>query len=81
MPTLVGYGHNNYNRGHGRWVTRCEQVLVPGYWNIEHHAALYGWVYDSCGNRVWGVIKPCHDHRVWVPARYESRNRQVWERH
>lgn len=83
VPTLVGFGHNNhsYNRGHGHWITRCEQVLVPGYWDVDYHAAVYGWVYDSCGYRVWGVSEPAYNHRFWVPARYETRTRQVWVRH
>lgn len=83
VPTRVGFGHNNhsYNRGHGHWIARCEQVLVPGYWDVDYHAAVYGWVYDSCGYRVWGVSEPAHNHRIWVPARYETRSRQVWVRH
>lgn len=83
VPTRVGFGHNNhsYNRGHGHWITRCEQVLVAGYWDVDYHAAVYGWVYDSCGYRVWGVSEPAYNHRVWVPARYETRTRQVWVRH
>ncbi len=79
VPIHVGFGHNNhsYNRGHGHWITRCEQVLVPGYWDVDYHAAVYG----SCGYRVWGVSEPAYNHRVWVPARYETRTRQVWVRH
>lgn len=82
LPTpRVSVGFNRYNPSCGRWETRCEQVLVPGYWDVEHHPAVYGWVYDSCGHRHWGVTEPAHDHRVWVPARYETRSRRVWVRH
>jgi len=80
----LGIGNGRYcqnNGSYGRWVTRCEQVLVPGYWDVERHAAVYGWVYDSCGHRVWGVTRPAHDHRVWVPARYETRSRRLWVCH
>ena len=69
------------NHSYGHWVTRPERVLVPGYWSVERHAAVYGWVYDPCGHRVWGVLEPAHNHRVWVPARYETRSRQVWVCH
>lgn len=80
VPAPVGI-HFGRGHDHGHYVTRCEQVLVPGYWDVEYHPAVYGWVYDSCGHRVWGVTEPAHDHRVWVPARYETRSRQVWVRH
>jgi len=69
------------NYGHGYWVTRPQQVLVPGYWSVQRQAAVYGWVYDPCGRRVWGVVEPACSHRVWVPARYETQNRRVWVCH
>jgi hypothetical protein len=65
----------------GRWENRCEQVLVPGYWDVQCHPATFGWVYDACGHRSWGVIEPAHEHRVWVPARYETQTRRVWVRY
>ncbi|MFT7536548.1 MAG: hypothetical protein ACI85K_002502 [Hyphomicrobiaceae bacterium] len=77
----LGGGHRGYSHGHGRYVTRCEQVLVPGYFDLQYHAASHGWVYDSCGHRNWGVIEPAHHDRVWVPARYETQSRQVWVRY
>lgn len=76
----IGFG-NGHNRNCGRWETVYEEVLVPGYWDVQHHPAVYGWVYNACGNRVWGVVEPARDCRVWVPARYETRSRQVWVRH
>jgi hypothetical protein len=72
----LGGGHRGHNHGH--YVTRCEQVLVPGYWGLQYHAATYGWVYDSCGHRSWGVLEAAHHDRVWIPARYETQSRQVW---
>lgn len=68
-------------RTHGHWVTRCEQVLVPGYWTTEHVPAVFGWVFDSCGHRHWGIVTPACSRRVWVPARYETQSRRVWVRH
>lgn len=62
----------------GHWETVHEQVLVPGYWHDEHVPATYGWIYDSCGHRHWGLIDAGGCRRVWVPARYETRCRQVW---
>lgn len=67
-----------HGRSHGHWTTRCERVLIPGYWDIQHQPAAFGWVYDSCGRRQWGVIEPACDQRVWIPARYENQSRRVW---
>lgn len=72
-----GFGRRSY----GRWVTRCERVLVPGYWDRQHVPAVHGWLYDSCGRRYWGIVQQACFQRVWVPARYETRNRRVWVRH
>jgi len=72
-----GYGRRSY----GHWETRCERVLVPGYWDRQHVPAVYGWLYDGCGRRYWGIVKPACVERVWVPARYETRSRRVWVRH
>ena len=77
----VGVGHRGHHRGHGRYVTRCEQVLVPGFWDLQYRAAVYGWVYDSCGHRSWGVVQAAYHERVWIPARYETQSRQVWVRY
>jgi len=77
VPVLVGFDSGR-RHSHGHWQTRCEQVLVPGYWDIQYHAAVFGWVLDSCGHRSWGVLEPAHDHRIWVPACYETQTRQVW---
>ncbi|HEB54006.1 MAG TPA: hypothetical protein ENI87_12195 [bacterium] len=62
----------------GHYGTRYERVLVPGYWTTEHVPARYGWVYDRCGQRYWGVIEPAYDHRTWVPARWETRTHRGW---
>ena len=74
-PILRGLG------GHGHYETRCEQVLVPGYWETRCVPAVYGWIYSGCGHRSWGVIKPACHEQVWVPARYETQTRRVWVRH
>ena len=66
--------------GRGRWVTRCEQVLVPGYWARQPVPAVYGWVYGACGGRHWGVVTQAGSRQVWVPARYETHRRRVWVR-
>ena len=68
-------------RSYGRWVTRCEQVLVPGYWDERHVPAVYGWVVDACGRSRWGVVRPASCERFWVPARYETQRRRVWVRY
>jgi hypothetical protein len=83
-------GHHNHNHGghnghrhhvpvqRGHWQTIEEQVLVPGYWHDEHVPATYGWVYDACGHRHWGIVSAAGCRRVWVPARWETRCRRVW---
>ncbi|MCK5945006.1 MAG: hypothetical protein KAI24_23665 [Planctomycetes bacterium] len=68
-------------RGHGHWETRCERVLVPGYWDRQHVPAVYGWIYSGCGHRHWGIIKPACFESVWIPARWETRSRRVWVCH
>ena len=67
-----------YSTSHGHWVTRYERVFVPGYWDVERHPAQYGWVYGFCGIRQWGVTKPAHNHRIWVPGRYENQACRRW---
>ena len=67
--------------GFGRWVTRCEQVLVPGYWDRHYVPAVHGWVLNVCGVRVWGVVSPAGYRDVWVPARYDTQRRRVWVRY
>jgi len=62
----------------GHWETVHEQVLVPGYWREEHVPPTYGWITDHCGRRRWGIVDPGGCRRVWVPARWETRCRQVW---
>ncbi|MFK7739988.1 MAG: hypothetical protein AB8H80_06655 [Planctomycetota bacterium] len=62
----------------GRWVTRCERVLVPGFWDQQHVPAVRGWVYDRCGRRSWGIVQAACFERVWIPARWENRERRVW---
>jgi hypothetical protein len=62
----------------GRWETVEEQFLVPGYWDEQHVPPTYGWIYDHCGHRHWGIVDQGGCRRVWVPARWETRCRQVW---
>jgi hypothetical protein len=62
----------------GHWQTVHDQVLVPGYWRDEHVPPTYGWVVDRCGRRHWGIVDHGGCRRVWVPARWETRSRQVW---
>ena len=86
-----GHRHSHRHRGHvhvepvlraparhGHWKTVYEEVLVPGYWSDQHVPATYGWIYESCGHRRWGIVAPASCTRVWIPARYETRSRQVW---
>jgi hypothetical protein len=80
-----GHNHGGHNGHHhhvpvqkGHWQTVSEQFLVPGYWHDEHVPATYGWVYDNCGHRHWGVVNAAGCRRVWVPARWETRSRRVW---
>ncbi|HZN42030.1 MAG TPA: hypothetical protein VFD82_24735 [Planctomycetota bacterium] len=82
-----GHGHNHgYFRispvrrapVRGHWETRCEQVLVPGYWCEEHVPPTYGWIWDHCGHRHWGIVDAGGCRRVWVPARWETKTRRVW---
>jgi hypothetical protein len=56
-----------------RWETRYRRVHVPGYWDERCGPPTYGWVYDSCGHRSWGVIAAGVCHRVWVPPRWDNR--------
>lgn len=62
----------------GHWETVYEEVLVPGYWTEERVPPTYGWIYESCGHRRWGIVDAGGCRRVWVPARYETRAKQVW---
>lgn len=82
-PVLAGHDHRSERgraRHAGRWETVCEQVLVPGYYREEHVPPSYGWIYDRCGHRHWGMIDRGGCRRVWVPERYETRHRRVWVR-
>ncbi|MCR9247793.1 MAG: hypothetical protein NXI31_22425 [bacterium] len=64
---------------HGYWRTVCERVLVePGRWHRQYVPAVYGWLYDDCGHRYWGIVTPACYERVWCPPRYENRNRRIW---
>ena len=90
---VINHDHNHShgrNHGHvriepvrraparGHWETRCEQVLVPGYWHEEHVPPTYGWIRDYCGHHHWGVVDAGGCRRVWVPARWETKSQRVW---
>ena len=77
VPVQRSHGH----RSHGHWETRCERVLVPGYWEVQQVPPVYGWVFDSCGHRFWGIVTPACSHRVWIPPRWEMQQRRVWVCH
>jgi len=63
----------------GYYRTVCEPVLVEaGHWHTEVIPPSYGWVYDRCGHRHWGIVEPGGSRRVWCPPRYENRTRRVW---
>jgi hypothetical protein len=62
----------------GYWQTVTEQVLVPGCWREEVVPPTYGWVRNHCGRLEWAIVQPGGCRRIWVPARYETRTRQVW---
>lgn len=69
-------------RQHGYWKTVCEPVLVrAGYWDRQYVPAVYGWRYDSCGRRYWGVIESACYKKVWIEPCYEDRHRRVWVRY
>ena len=68
------------HRQRGRWETHYEQVLVPGYWHVEHLPATYGWIYSGCGHRHWGIVDRGGPRRTWVPPRWERRAQRVWVR-
>ena len=74
-------GRSSGVAGCGRWVTRTQQVLVPGHWDRRYVPATHGWVLDVCGLRIWGVLSPAGYQDVWVPARYETQRRRVWQRY
>ena len=71
---------DDHRHRHGRWETRWERVVVPGYWHEEHVPPSYGWIHDRCGRRYWGVVDPGGCRRVWVPERCEMRQTRVWVR-
>ncbi|MBL8732624.1 MAG: hypothetical protein JNN13_09680 [Planctomycetes bacterium] len=81
-----GYGREHgHDRGHdraprGRWETVTERVLVPGYWREEHVPPVYGWRFDHCGHRYWGIVQEGGCRRIWVPPHWETRCRQVFVR-
>lgn len=71
---------DDHRHRHGRWETRWERVLVPGFWREEHVPPSYGWIHDRCGRRHWGIVDPGGCRQVWVPGRYEMRQTRVWVR-
>lgn len=62
----------------GHWQTVTESVLVPGCWREEVVPPVYGWVRNHCGRPEWRIVQAGGCRRIWVPARYETRTRQVW---
>ena len=64
----------------GHWETVHEQVLVPGYWQHQEVPPTDGWIVDHCGHRRWGIVDAGGCRQVWIPARWETRCRQVWVR-
>ena len=73
-----GHGHASPARGHSHsYRIINERVWIPGYHKRVYVPAQYGWVYDSCGNRTWGVVRAACHERIWVPGRYEIRQRRV----
>ncbi|HEX5050527.1 MAG TPA: hypothetical protein VFZ65_02030 [Planctomycetota bacterium] len=78
QPVRHASGRRAGQHQQGHWETRCEQVLVPGYWSEEHVPATYGWIYSLCGHREWGIVDRGGCRRVWVPDRWETRSHRVW---
>ena len=63
----------------GRYETREEKVVIPGYWDKVYVAAEYQNVYDRCRQCFIRVL--VHDgycQNVWVPERIECQQVQVW---
>jgi hypothetical protein len=76
---LGGFGHRHHHRrASGHWQTIHERVWVPGCSRTVYHPAVYGWIYDRCGHRTWGVITPARTELVQEPGRWECRERRVW---
>jgi len=76
---VANHGRHDF-RSFGHWQTITEPVHVPGFWTEECVPARYGWVYDHCGRRIWGVVEQACCRRVWVPPRCETVTRRVWVR-
>jgi hypothetical protein len=62
----------------GHWETISERVWIPPSCQDVCVPATYGWTYDSCGHRVWGVVRPAHTRHVEVPGHFENRTRRVF---
>ena len=57
-------------RARARYAPVRERVWYSGYWESVYVPARYGWVYDDCGYRIWGVISYSHYKRVWRPGHH-----------
>ena len=78
-------------RSNGRARSRCGttrggfyrtiqyQVWVPGYYLTESVPPRYGWVHGRCGASHWGLVEAAYTRRVYVPGRYETQSRRVWQ--
>lgn len=76
-------GDHGRRRGHGRhqhgyWKTVHDRVWIPGGYREEYCPPRYGWVYDGCGRRVWGIVDAGGVRRVPLPGHYETRTRRIW---
>ncbi len=89
QPTArrYGYGHRRWykrQRHFKRWVGRhyeyrTERICVePGRYERRYVRAVVETRYDPCGRPYTVVIEPACYKKVWVPARYVTRQVKVW---
>ncbi|MFN0206694.1 MAG: hypothetical protein ACKVS6_10340 [Planctomycetota bacterium] len=70
------YKYQIYVPGH--YVTRYEQVYIPGCWRDVWVDAVYEWRRDACGNYIKVCVRAGYWTKVQDPGRYETREVQVW---
>jgi len=72
-------GHGYHHRPHGRYITRCEQVIVrPGcYENVWVPPVYHTWV-DHCGRVHRRLVQCGRYERVWRAPVYRTVERRVW---
>ena len=73
------FGNSHYPQHHVvRSRSYRQRTLHRGHHDRVFVPARYGWVYDSCGYRVWGIIAPARYDRVHHTGRSVSRHRGLY---